>query len=82
MYSDKEIEEVKALAANYLYNTSKKPELADVSTETRVEYGDAAQSILAAVVPLDVDLIVICSHGLRRFQTLGAWQRRAEDYPT
>ncbi len=68
IYSEDLIEEGKALAANYLYNVSKKPELVDLKTEIRVEYGDAAQSILAAVEPLEVDLIVMCSHGYTGFK--------------
>jgi len=68
IYSEDLIEEGKALAANYLYNVSKKPELVDLKTEIRVEYGDAAQSILAAVEPLEVDLIVMCSHGFTGFK--------------
>lgn len=68
MYPDNVIEEVKALAANYLYNASKKPEMVGVNTETRVEYGEAAQSILEAVDPLRVDLIVMCSHGYSGFK--------------
>lgn len=68
IYSEDLIEEGKALAANYLYNVSKKPQLVDLKTEIRVEYGDAAQSILAAVEPLEVDLIVMCSHGFTGFK--------------
>lgn len=68
MYPDDLIEEVKALAANYLDNVSKKPELVGLKTETRVEHGDAAQSILAAVEPLGADLIVMCSHGYTGFK--------------
>jgi nucleotide-binding universal stress UspA family protein len=68
MYSEDLIEEGKALAANYLDNVSKQPELVGLKTETRVEYGDAAQSILAAVEPLEVDLIVMCSHGYTGFK--------------
>ena len=78
IYSEDLIEEGKALAANYLYNVSKKPELVDLKTETRVEYGDAAQSILAAVEPLEVDLIVMCSHGYTGFKrwALGSVARK------
>ncbi len=68
MYSEDLIEEGKALAANYLDNVSKRPELVGLKTETRVEHGDAAQSILAAVEPLEVDLIVMCSHGYTGFK--------------
>jgi nucleotide-binding universal stress UspA family protein len=78
IYSEDLIEEGKALAANYLYNVSKKPELVDLKTETRVEYGDAAQSILAAVEPLEVDLIAMCSHGYTGFKrwALGSVARK------
>ena len=78
IYSEDLIEEGKALAANYLYNVSKKPELVDLKTETRVEYGDAAQSILAAIEPLGVDLIVMCSHGYTGFKrwALGSVARK------
>jgi len=78
IYSEDLIEEGKALAANYLENVSKKPELVDLKTETRVEYGDAAQSILAAVEPLEVDLIVMCSHGYTGFKrwALGSVARK------
>ena len=68
IYSEDLIEEGKALAANYLDNVSKRPELVGLKTETRVEHGDAAQSILAAVEPLEVDLIVMCSHGYTGFK--------------
>jgi nucleotide-binding universal stress UspA family protein len=69
MYPDDLAEEGRALAANYLYNMSKMPVLADVKVEIRVEFGDAAQSILEAVEPLDVDLIVMCSHGYSGFKS-------------
>ncbi len=62
------IEEGKALAANYLDNVSKQSELVGLKTETRVEHGDAAQSIRAATEPLGVDLIVMCSHGYTGFK--------------
>lgn len=68
IYSEDLIEEGKALAANYLDNVSNKPELVGLKTETRVEHGDAAQSILAAVEPLGADLIVMCSHGYTGFK--------------
>ena len=68
MYPDDLIEEGKALAANYLDNVSKQSELVGLKTETRVERGDAAQSILAAIEPLGVDLIVMCSHGYTGFK--------------
>ena len=68
MYPDDLIEEGKALAANYLDNVSKQSELVGLKTETRVEHGDAAQSILAAIEPLGVDLILMCSHGYTGFK--------------
>jgi len=68
MYPGDLIEEGKALAANYLDNVSKQSELVGLKTETRVEHGDAAQSILAATEPLGVDLIVMCSHGYTGFK--------------
>src|SRR5260370_39715443 len=40
IYSEDLIEEGKALAANYLDNVSKRPELVGLKTETRVAYGD------------------------------------------
>ena len=78
IYPDGLIEEGKALAANYLDNVRRKPELIDLKTETRVEFGDAAQSILAAVEPLGVDLIVMCSHGYTGFKrwALGSVARK------
>jgi len=68
MYLGDLIEEGKALAANYLDNVSKQSELVGLKTETRVEHGDAAQSIRAATEPLGVDLIVMCSHGYTGFK--------------
>lgn len=68
MYSDHMIEEGKARASNYLETVGKKPELEGLKTEVRVEFGDAAQSILAAVEPLGADLIVMCSHGYTGFK--------------
>src|SRR6266851_4808236 len=68
MYPGDLIEEGKALAANYLDNVSKQSELVGLKTETRVEHGDAAQSIRAATEPLGVDLIVMCSHGYTGFK--------------
>jgi nucleotide-binding universal stress UspA family protein len=62
-YSDDVVEEFRALATNYLDTVSKAPELVGVKTETQVEYGDVALSILAAVEALGVDLIVMSSHG-------------------
>lgn len=62
-YSEHVIEEGKARASNYLDTVSRMAELVGLKTETRVEYGDVAPSILAALEPLGVDLIVMCSHG-------------------
>lgn len=78
VYSDDLIEEGEALVANYLDNVSKLPELADLKTETHIEYGDATQSILAAVESLDIDLIVMCSHGRSGFKrwALGSVARK------
>ena len=68
VYSENVIEEVKALAINYLDNARRMAELVGVQTEMRVEYGDVAPSILAAVEALEVDLIVMCSHGYTGFK--------------
>src|SRR5450759_3286324 len=68
VYSENVIEEVKALPMNYLDKVSKMAELVGVKTETRVEYGDVAPSILAAIEPLGVDLIVMSSHGYSGFK--------------
>src|SRR5260370_12947122 len=59
VYSENVIEEVKALAINYLDNARRMAELVGVQTETRVEYGDVAPSILAAGEGL-VDLPIVC----------------------
>jgi nucleotide-binding universal stress UspA family protein len=67
-YSENVIEEVKALAINYLDNARRMAELVGVQTETRVVFGDVASSILAAVETLEVDLIVMCSHGYSGFK--------------
>jgi nucleotide-binding universal stress UspA family protein len=68
MYDEVIIEEVNALPMAYLEHVSKMAELVGVRTETRVEYGEVAPSILAAVEPLEVDLIVMCSHGHSGFK--------------
>ena len=68
VYTENVIEEVKALANNYLDNARRMAELVGVQTETRVEYGNVAPSILAAVEPLEIDLIVMCSHGYSGFK--------------
>jgi nucleotide-binding universal stress UspA family protein len=68
IYPENIIEEGKSLAFNYLDNVSRIAELVGVETETRVEHGNVAPSILAAVEPLEVDLIVMCSHGYSGFK--------------
>jgi nucleotide-binding universal stress UspA family protein len=68
IYPENSIEEGKSLAFNYLDNVSRIAELVGVETEIRVEHGHVAPSILAAVEPLDVDLIVMCSHGYSGFK--------------
>jgi nucleotide-binding universal stress UspA family protein len=68
IYPENIIEEGKSLAFNYLDNVSRIAELVGVETEIRVEHGHVAPSILAAVEPLDVDLIVMCSHGYSGFK--------------
>ena len=68
MCSENVIEEGKARASTYLDTVSRVAELVGVKTETRVEYGDVAPSILAALEPLGVDLIVMCSHGHTGFK--------------
>src|SRR5215469_10305400 len=45
-----------------------RPELAEISVEIWVEFGEAAKTILAAVEPLGADLIVLCSHGYTGFK--------------
>lgn len=68
VYPENIIEEGKSLAFNYLDNVRRMAELVGVETETRVKHGDVAPSILAAVEPLEVDLIVMCSHGYSGFK--------------
>jgi nucleotide-binding universal stress UspA family protein len=68
VYPENVIDEVKALAINYLDNARRMAELVGVQTETRVKYGDVAPSILAAAETLEVDLIVMCSHGYSGFK--------------
>ena len=67
-YSENVFEEVRALPMNYLENVRKMAELVGVRTESRVEYGDVASSLLAAVEQLEADLVVICSHGYSGFK--------------
>ena len=68
VYDESVIEEVNALPMNYLARVSKTAELVGVQTEIRVEYGEVAPSILAAIGPLQVDLVVMCSHGYSGFK--------------
>lgn len=68
VYSEHMLEEVKALAVNYLDTASRAAELVGVKTETRVEDGDAAPSIVAAVESLGADLIAMSSHGYTGFK--------------
>src|SRR5579872_6114560 len=68
LYPENIIEEGKSLAFNYLDNVGRMAELVGVETETRVEYGHVAPSILAVIEPLEVDLIVMCSHGYTGFK--------------
>jgi nucleotide-binding universal stress UspA family protein len=68
LYPENIIEDGKSLAFNYLDNVRRMAELVGVETETRVEYGNVAPSILAAIEPLEVDLIVMCSHGYSGFK--------------
>lgn len=77
-YPENIIEEGKSLAFNYLDNAARMAELVSVKTETRVEYGHVAPSILAAIEPLEVDLIVMCSHGYSGFKrwALGSIARK------
>lgn len=74
VYSEDSVGEIEALSMNYLDTASKMAELVGVKIETRVVFGHTAPSILAAVEPLDVDLIVMCSHGYSGFKrwTLGS----------
>jgi nucleotide-binding universal stress UspA family protein len=68
LYSDTVIGEGKARSSHYLDTVCRVAELVGVKTEARVEYGDVAPSILTAIEPLDVDLIVMCSHGYTGFK--------------
>lgn len=68
LYPENIIEEGKSLAFNYLDNVGRMAELVGVETEIHVEYGHVAPSILAATEPLEVDLIVMCSHGYSGFK--------------
>ena len=68
LYPENSIEEGKSLAFNYLDNVGRMAELVGVETEIHVEYGHVAPSILAAIEPLEVDLIVMCSHGYTGFK--------------
>jgi nucleotide-binding universal stress UspA family protein len=67
-FSENVTEEGKARAFNYLDAASRMAELVGLKTEMRVEYGDPAPSLLAAIESLDVDLVVMCSHGYTGFK--------------
>lgn len=68
VYDESVIEEVNTLPMNYLSRVSQTAELIGVHTETRIEYGEIAPSLLAAMKPLEVDLVVMCSHGYSGFK--------------
>lgn len=68
VYDENAMEEFSALPTNYLSRVSKTAELVGVQTEIRVEFGEIAPSILAAIEPLEVDLVVMCSHGYSGFK--------------
>ena len=68
MYDETVMEEVNGLSVTYLEHVSQIAELVGVQTEIRVEYGDVASSILAAIEPLEVDLVVMSSHGYSGFK--------------
>ncbi len=68
VYDESVIEDVNALPLNYLARVSQMAELVGVWTETRVEYGEIAPSLLTAIKPLEVDLVVMCSHGSSGFK--------------
>src|SRR5690348_9239129 len=68
VYDESVIEDVNALPMNYLARVRQMAELVGVRTETRVEYGEIAPSLLAAISPLEVDLVVMCSHGYSGFK--------------
>jgi nucleotide-binding universal stress UspA family protein len=52
-----------AAAEAYLAGIKQAPELAGITTETRVLFGPASSAILAVVESSQADLIVLCSHG-------------------
>jgi nucleotide-binding universal stress UspA family protein len=68
VYDESVMEEINAQPLNYLSRVSKTAELVGVQTEIRVEFGEVAPAILAAIEPLEVDLVVMCSHGYSGFK--------------
>jgi len=52
-----------AVADEYLARIKQVPELADITTETRIVFGPASPAILAAAASAQADLMVLCSHG-------------------
>ncbi len=68
VYDESVSEDVNALPLNYLARVRQMAELVGVRTETRVAYGEIAPSLLAAISPLGVDLVVMCSHGSSGFK--------------
>jgi nucleotide-binding universal stress UspA family protein len=52
-----------AAAEAYLAGIKQAPELAGITTETRVLFGQASSAILAVAESSQADLIVLCSHG-------------------
>jgi len=52
-----------AAADEYLAGIKQAPELAGITTETRILFGPASPAILAAAESSQADLIVLCSHG-------------------
>jgi nucleotide-binding universal stress UspA family protein len=52
-----------AVADEYLAGIKQAPELADITTETRIVFGPVASAILAVAASAQADLMVLCSHG-------------------
>jgi nucleotide-binding universal stress UspA family protein len=52
-----------AAAEEYLAAIKQAPELASITTETRILFGPVGPAILAAAESSQADLIVLCSHG-------------------
>ncbi len=52
-----------AAAEAYLAGFKQAPELADITTETRILFGPVGSAILAVAESAQADLIVLCSHG-------------------